>query len=744
MKISPSDQSSFQLLQWKSISCQDTRPAGVKSNGRREKIQPLVPCGRFHHASCSHRQFVYILGGKDRCSPLKDFWRLDIVNLKWDLIDDRKPSIPHLEGHTMLSYQDELLIFGGTFHDISEGTPLWIFNTDLLSVRKWCMPTSHQPSGRREHSAVIYKNCMYIYGGYLDNSGSSDEFWLFNIADEIWQQIPHIQPGKRHGHVAIVALNKMWLHGGMKDLVPFADLWVYNFNLCSWTKVKGRGASPTLANHSGHFFDKWLVLLGGTCSGEPMHDIWIFNIDTQTWKQISPQVGELCPSLSLHTSVLLNITAIKNFFAEEEKSLPHLTANSSQTPSESIQHHAASLKSMTVEHRPNVTDNMFDRSDDSFQLSYLHCDRKSEKVISLEAETSFSHDVFSPVSSYRRPQRILNTSVMNKVKQMDTKPAVGDNLPLLQRIHPHSFSSEEDLGVNNPSVTISDEQDSVSTKFTISGAKLTKPDRNIQQDNDQRKTEKYQARTSLAKKIHKQKTGKSYPAQENQAEKLAEKFENPFYSALFDEGNKKMILQNGTVAENTSGILKPYDNVRLESHVKEDMLIEDLECLDIDQLFKATSQYHSASSRIKYSSLKDISNYNLYISDFVHQSFTPSKLSRQSSQSFDNFFSKSCEPFLFNPTSPKKQLSYSYKDEVNNLYKMQHSVGIQTSDSLWLLNKPKSADSALTSDLLNDEKSAFAITSSQVAKSKKDTLGIIEMIKKTKHIEQENFLLKDN
>jgi len=37
------------------------------------------------------------------------------------------------------------------------------------------------PAGRRGHTAVLYGNSMYIYGGYVDMKGSSGELWQFNF-----------------------------------------------------------------------------------------------------------------------------------------------------------------------------------------------------------------------------------------------------------------------------------------------------------------------------------------------------------------------------------------------------------------------------------------------------------------------------------------------------------------------------------------------------------------------------------
>jgi hypothetical protein len=37
------------------------------------------------------------------------------------------------------------------------------------------------PVGRRGHTALMYGNSMYIFGGYVDMKGSSSELWQYHI-----------------------------------------------------------------------------------------------------------------------------------------------------------------------------------------------------------------------------------------------------------------------------------------------------------------------------------------------------------------------------------------------------------------------------------------------------------------------------------------------------------------------------------------------------------------------------------
>nr|KAG5714159.1 hypothetical protein BaRGS_018376 [Batillaria attramentaria] len=53
----------------------------------------------------------------------------------------------------------------------------------------WIEPGSLQPTCRRDHSAVVHNNNMYVYGGFVDSAGSSQEFWAYSIDTTMWQKL---------------------------------------------------------------------------------------------------------------------------------------------------------------------------------------------------------------------------------------------------------------------------------------------------------------------------------------------------------------------------------------------------------------------------------------------------------------------------------------------------------------------------------------------------------------------------
>ena len=93
------------------------------------------------------------------------------------------------------------------------------------------------PVGRRGHTAVLYGNSMYIYGGYIDMKGSSAELWQFSFEETMcWTCVSPSaaasevdSPVGRHSHSAVVHRHRMWVFGGLSGLTALDDLWTWHF-----------------------------------------------------------------------------------------------------------------------------------------------------------------------------------------------------------------------------------------------------------------------------------------------------------------------------------------------------------------------------------------------------------------------------------------------------------------------------------------------------------------------------------
>lgn len=325
---SPKDLRPVSVCQWESLRHRRGSISDYVSSNSHDLTSHGLPLSRHKHAACCVGDYVYVIGGKDRSSSFRDVWQLHIKQREWRQVKLRGTSLPYLQGHTVVVHQRLLLIFGGTFSDSLGDVQLWIFNTDLGHLREvWVEPGSPQPTCRRDHSAVVHNSTMYVYGGFGDTSGSSQEFWAYSIEEEEWTEITtmsHSQPGRRHSHSAVVASNAMWLYGGMCGLAPRADLWQYHFVLHQWQKVKCVGSSPPLSGHTANVIQNHMVLVGGNIQGKPVADVWLFNFSTAVWQKVQTCGTAVLPALCLHASVSYDPAQCADSTSSRTRSTPHL------------------------------------------------------------------------------------------------------------------------------------------------------------------------------------------------------------------------------------------------------------------------------------------------------------------------------------------------------------------------------------------------------------------------------------
>lgn len=302
---SSQDLSTVSTCLWQSLESLHQTDGNRHDRGLTGSLKRQGPKSRHRHSACCVGQYVYLFGGKEGTSPLKDVWRFHIDSCKWEAVELLGTGLPFLQGHTSVAYKKLVLIFGGTFSDSVGDAQLWTFDTDSGQVEeKRLKAGSAQPSCRRDHSAVVHNSTMYVYGGFVGSRGANQEMWVLNIEEMKWTQLRALSaahPGGRYSHSAVVADNAMWLFGGMAGLQPKSDLWRYSFLLHQWKKVKALGSPPCLSGHAASVVSRHMVVVGGKCQGRPISDVWCFSFDTSTWQQVS-QLDRL-PCLSFHACV---------------------------------------------------------------------------------------------------------------------------------------------------------------------------------------------------------------------------------------------------------------------------------------------------------------------------------------------------------------------------------------------------------------------------------------------------------
>ncbi|XP_061465150.1 leucine-zipper-like transcriptional regulator 1 homolog isoform X2 [Rhineura floridana] len=255
------------------------------------------PCDRYKHACCICRGFLYVYGGRQN-SSLSDFWRYKIASYEWERLENSEDGPEELEEHTMVDYQGVLYVFGGMVDSAftQRKNPLWMYDTDSTKWMERQLTAAEgegpAPVNRKGHSAVVYRGRMYLYGGYIDIKGASQEFWTLCLNTKLWTPIPAVSfggsPGPRHGHSAVVYGTSMYLFGGLMGLSEQKDFWRWDFMAANWSHIRASQGPPKVVGHSALIFeDSMLVFGGGISNSRPSSMLWKYHFPSQMWKKLA-------------------------------------------------------------------------------------------------------------------------------------------------------------------------------------------------------------------------------------------------------------------------------------------------------------------------------------------------------------------------------------------------------------------------------------------------------------------------
>ncbi|KAJ9130424.1 Tip elongation aberrant protein 1 [Pleurostoma richardsiae] len=249
---------------------------------------------------------VYVFGGCDSRACFNELYVLDADAFHW--------SAPHVVGEvpvplramTCTAVGKKLVIFGG-----GDGPAYYndVYVLDTVNFR-WSRPRivgDRVPSKRRAHTACLYKNGIYVFGGgdgvralndiwRLDVTDMSKMSWkLVSAPDKSPPQPPpptsdgaaapaskDLRPKARGYHTANMVGSKLIIFGGSDGGECFNDVWVYDVEAHYWRAV-GIPLSHRRLSHTATIVGSYLFVVGGHDGNEYSNDVLLLNLVTMTW-----------------------------------------------------------------------------------------------------------------------------------------------------------------------------------------------------------------------------------------------------------------------------------------------------------------------------------------------------------------------------------------------------------------------------------------------------------------------------
>ena len=147
-----------------------------------------------YHAGAEIDGFYYIVGGQNE--TLETLNTIQVFDITQETMNDKiefdTEKFPPLESHTVnVNKENNSLIIYGGISGKELNRHIYSFDVQNKEMKNLTqnLKDEETPPPRQDHTAVIYNNALYIYGGLgLDNK-IYDDMWKYDFSSNSWSEI---------------------------------------------------------------------------------------------------------------------------------------------------------------------------------------------------------------------------------------------------------------------------------------------------------------------------------------------------------------------------------------------------------------------------------------------------------------------------------------------------------------------------------------------------------------------------
>lgn len=223
-----------------------------------------------------------------------------------DVLDDFTDdgASEYLVGATCCVWEDELYAYGGLTPEGEFVTTITRWSGRGQTTEVPAQPSDARlgiPPGRYGHTAVVVKDLLYVFGGQ-GQYGSLNDLWVFDFEACTWSLIDVVgaPPSARAGHCACLSDDVMFIFGGKdvqpgSDAVTYNDLYGFDVKESEWLTIETKWRRPAggdgcaMASSNGILY----VLSSSDATAEML--VWCLQLSAHgalRWTQV-PRSGQL-------------------------------------------------------------------------------------------------------------------------------------------------------------------------------------------------------------------------------------------------------------------------------------------------------------------------------------------------------------------------------------------------------------------------------------------------------------------
>ncbi|KAK1690388.1 kelch domain-containing protein [Colletotrichum godetiae] len=242
---------------------------------------------------------LVIFGGGDGPAYYNDIYVLDTTNFRWHrpkIVGDRVPS--KRRAHTACLYKNGIYIFGGG-DGVRALNDVWRLDVSDMNKMSWKLvsgPERAPPPGVREtrpkprgyHTANMVGSKLIIFGG-SDGGECFNDVWVYDVDAHIWKAVSIPQTYRRLSHTATLVGSYLFIVGGHDGNEYSNDVLLLNLVTMTWDRRRVYGLPPSGRGYHGTvLYDSRLFIIGGFDGSEVFSDVWMLELAVHAYySQIS-------------------------------------------------------------------------------------------------------------------------------------------------------------------------------------------------------------------------------------------------------------------------------------------------------------------------------------------------------------------------------------------------------------------------------------------------------------------------
>jgi len=283
------------------------QPAGPDSP------EPLVPEPRLCHSSLIWKDQMYVHGGHNTVRGTQlfaevknDLWKYKFDERQWEQM--KVDGMPAKTEHSAVIYKNKMYLFGGYSGEYFTNS-LYCFDFDT-NVCSAVPATGEIPPERSAHVGVVYKDKMYVFGGW-NGTDQNNDLYSFDFATLKWSRViaKGPLPSARCSHAAVVSekYNSLFIFAGYggKTQKYLNDMCQFSFETESWTITEHTPPSPRSRMRLVEFNDK-IYIFGGWNKQEHFNHLYQYDIARRRWKEVELAIDPSEGKIGQHSMVVFN------------------------------------------------------------------------------------------------------------------------------------------------------------------------------------------------------------------------------------------------------------------------------------------------------------------------------------------------------------------------------------------------------------------------------------------------------